>query len=272
MKSAEETLIPIINALPPYREFTRSIREGAFSKPDRRGLGLPRSARLAVLGALHKDLNRTILLLTNRSDRALSLFDELSFWLDTDSNLYFPEPNPLFYEDLEWSQSTRLDRLRVLTTLSHYLLPGLQKPEIAPVIVAPIRAVMTSTVPRRDFIKQTLRIKLGDRYDLPAMAAHLVGIGYEYSNIVIQPGQFSRRGGILDVWTPSDNRPCRLDFFGDEIDTLRFFDPATQRSEGKLEQVTIFPTSEAMPIVGMAEGELPYRLREQDIPNLYSFP
>jgi len=272
VKSAEETLIPIIHALPPYREFTRSIREGAFSKPDRRGLGLPRSARLAVLGALHKDLNRPILLLTNRSDRALSLFDELSFWLDTESNLYFPEPNPLFYEDLEWSQNTRLDRLRVLTTLSHYLLPGLQKPKIAPVIVAPIRAVMTSTVPRRDFIKQTLRIKLGDRYDLPAMAAHLVGIGYEYSNIVIQPGQFSRRGGILDVWTPSDNRPCRLDFFGDEIDTLRFFDPATQRSEGKLEQVTIFPTSEAMPIVGMTEGELPFRLREQDIPNLYSFP
>ena len=272
MKLAEETLIRIISALLPYQEFTRSIEEGAFSKPDRRGLGLPRSARLAVLAALHTDLNRPILLLTNRSDRALSLFDELSFWLDAENNLYFPEPNPLFYEDLDWSQSTRLDRLRVLTTLSQYLLPGFQKPAEAAVIVAPIRAVMTRTVPRRDFIKQTMRIKLNDKRDLPALAAHLVGIGYEYSNIVVQPGQFSRRGGILDVWSPSDNRPYRLDFFGDEIDTLRFFDPATQRSEGKLENVTIFPTSEAMPIAGMADGELPYQLREQDIPNLYRFP
>ena len=230
----------------------------------------PASAPPGVLAALQQ-ISTPDSAAYHRSDRALSRLTAL-FWLDAENNLYFPEPNPLFYEDLDWSQSTRLDRLRVLTTLSQYLLPGFPKPAEAPVIVAPIRAIMTRTVPRRDFIKQTMRIKLNDKRDLPALAAHLVGIGYEYSNIVVQPGQFSRRGGILDVWSPSDNRPYRLDFFGDEIDTLRFFDPATQRSEGKLENVTIFPTSEAMPIAGMADGELPYQLREQDIPNLYRFP
>ena len=271
-KSLDNSLIERIKSLPPYDDLLTSIKGRDFTTESRRGLGLPRAARLALLAALHHDTQAPILLLTNRSDRALSLFDELGFWLPQNVNYYFPEPNPLFYEDIPWSQSTRLDRLRVFTTLSRYLLPGLQKPEDPPVIVAPIRALMTRTVPRRTFLKNTLKINLGDRKDFHQVATQLVGIGYEYSNIVIQPGQFSRRGGILDVWSPSDSLPVRLDFFGDEIDTLRQFDPATQRSEGKLEQTLIFPAAEAMPIAAMREGELPYQLSEKDIPEIYSFP
>jgi len=272
VKSHDQQLSSIIQSLAPYKELVASIEADSFLRQERRGLGLPRAARLAVLVALYQDLNRPILLLTNRSDRALSLFDELSFWISSQDNYYFPEPNPLFYEDLPWSQSTRLDRLRVFTTLAHYHLPGAQQADKAPVIIAPIRAVMTRTVPRRDFLKQSLRIRLGDRQDLHAISSQLVGIGYEYSNIVVQPGQFSRRGGILDFWSPADNLPIRLDFFGDEIDTIRQFDPATQRSEAKLERAHIFPASEAMPIAGMIEGELPYKTSEQDIPELYDFP
>ncbi|MFA7628665.1 MAG: CarD family transcriptional regulator, partial [Candidatus Dojkabacteria bacterium] len=271
-KSLENSLTEIIKRLPPYDELLKSIEAGDFSTQQRKGLGLPRAARLALLAALHQDKQVPILLLTNRSDRALSLFDELGFWLPQELNFYFSEPNPLFYEDLPWSQNTRLDRLRVFTTLSRYFIPGAQKPELPPVMVAPIRALMTRTVPRRTFLKNSLKIKVADRQDLHQISAHLVGIGYDYSNIVIQPGQFSRRGGILDVWSPSDSLPVRLDFFGDEIDSLRLFDPATQRSEAKLEQVLIFPTSEALPIAAMQEGELPYQLKEQDIPEIYKFP
>ena len=270
-KSLDHSLTGTLKSLPAYQDFLSLIQARAFSDRNRRGLGLPRAARLALLAALHEDTQLPILLLTNRSDRALSLFDELSFWLDVDINHYFPEPNPLFYEDIPWSQSTRQDRLRVFTTLSRYLLPGAEKPVFAPVIIAPIRAVMTRTVPRRTFLKNTLTIKVGTRQGLHEISTHLVGIGYEYSNIVVQPGQFSRQGGILDVWSPSENLPVRLDFFGDEIDTLRQFDPTTQRSEGKLEQSIIFPATEALPIAAMQEGELPYQLSEQDIPNLYNF-
>ena len=271
-KSHDISLIKTIQSLPPYTDLQASIKAGGFSTQARRGLGLPRAARLALLAALHQDSQVPILLLTNRSDRALSLFDELSFWLPQEVNYYFPEPNPLFYEDLPWSQSTRLDRLRVFTTLSRYLLPGTQKPDTPPVMVAPIRALMTRTVPRRTFLKNTLRIKVGDRQDFHQVSTHLVGIGYEYSNIVVSPGQFSRRGGILDVWSPSEDLPVRLDFFGDEIDSIRTFDPSSQRSEGKLEQALIFPASEALPIAAMRDGELPYQLKEQDIPEIYQFP
>lgn len=271
-KLHDNSLIETFKSLPPYADLLSSIKAGDFSTQERKGLGLPRAARLALLAALHEDSQVPILLLTNRSDRALSLFDELSFWLPQEVNYYFPEPNPLFYEDIPWSQSTRLDRLHVLTTLSRYLLPGAQKPEFPPVIIAPIRALMTRTVPRRTFLKNTLNVKVGGHQDFHQVSAHLVGIGYEYSNIVVQPGQFSRRGGILDVWSPSANLPVRLDFFGDEIDSIRLFDPSSQRSEAKLDQVLVFPASEALPIAAMQDGELPYQLNEKDIPEIYNFP
>mgnify|MGYP001461309014 CR=1 FL=1 len=88
-KLAEQNLTAIIRALPAYQHLLASIQAKAFLTDQRRGLGLPRSARLALLSAIHQDLNRPILLLTNRSDRALSLFDELSFWIAPQSNLYF---------------------------------------------------------------------------------------------------------------------------------------------------------------------------------------
>jgi transcription-repair coupling factor (superfamily II helicase) len=69
-------------------------------------------------------------------------------------------------------------------------------------------------------------------------------MGYEHSNIVVSQGQFSRRGGILDVWTPSSEQPVRIEFFGDEIDTLRLFDPASQRTISTIDRLAISPARE----------------------------
>lgn len=88
-KSHDISLIKTIQSLPPYTDLQASIKAGDFSTQARRGLGLPRAARLALLAALHQDSQVPILLLTNRSDRALSLFDELSFWLPQEVNYYF---------------------------------------------------------------------------------------------------------------------------------------------------------------------------------------
>jgi transcription-repair coupling factor (superfamily II helicase) len=71
-----------------------------------------------------------------------------------------------------------------------------------------------------------------------------VTVGYEHSNIVVSPGQFSRRGGILDIWTPASDQPVRIEFFGDEIDTLRLFDPASQRTISTIDRLAISPARE----------------------------
>ena len=237
------SILDTIQALPAFQEIIEAIRAGT----ELPNLTLPRAARLPVLSALHKTLNVPILFLTHRTDRALTLADELSLWAADTIRFSFPEPNPLFYENAPWGANTRRDRLIVLTTLAAPQIPGSQYPVSStqyPIIIAPARAVMTRTLPRRDFIKATQKLKPGQVITPDKLARHWFSLGYENVNTVTAPGQFARRGGILDVWPPADDFPSRLEFFGDEIETLRHFDPATQRTTGQHELLLITPARE----------------------------
>ena len=207
-------------------------------------LGLRRSARLAWLAALHKKLGRPILLLTDRNDHALMLADELAMWAPQVTRLYFPEPNPLFYENSPWGLTTRRDRLLVLTALAEHHIPGNPENEPTPIIIAPARAVMTRTLPRHEFLKALRTLKTGQVVQPEELVRSWVALGYEPVNIVVTPGQFARRGGILDLWTQADDQPVRIEFFGDEVDTLRRFDPATQRTVRSIERLPISPARE----------------------------
>ena len=270
--SAECRILDHISDLAAYQDLLESLRQGQHKSSERHGLGLPRTARLALLARLQLDLQVPMLLLTNRSDRALALFDELSFWLPEGNNHYFPEPNPLFYEAMAWSERTRLDRLTVFSQLARQQLPGMsQQSTIPATIIAPIRAVMTRTIPRRDFLVATQRLKIGDKRDLVQTLDKLVGIGYEYSNIVVQPGQFARRGGLIDIWSPGEPQPIRFEFFGDEIDTIKTFNPATQRSQDSLKSAQIFPASEALPEKASVKDNVAKQLLEAKMASLYRF-
>jgi transcription-repair coupling factor (superfamily II helicase) len=234
-----ELLLKEIKHLLPYEKLLEEVRSGK-STP---ALSLHRSARLPVLAALHADLNQPIVLVTDRADHALALFDELGFWLGSPRFL-FGEPNPLFYEQAAWGVTTRRERLKALTALANYHLPFTQKAETAPVIVASVRALMTRTLPRRDYLKACKKIDTGQRIQPDALLRSWDEIGYQRVNTVLEPGQFSHRGGLLDIWPLTEIHPVRLDFFGDEIDTIRRFDPATQRTVEKLEAVLVTPARE----------------------------
>jgi transcription-repair coupling factor (superfamily II helicase) len=220
---------------------------------------------------LHNDLARPILLISNRSDRALAMFEELQFWTGEVEAHYFPEPNPLFYEKSAWGKGTRRDRLAVLTMLARLLLPGTPPPTFPPVIVAPVRAVMTHTLPRRDFLKHTRTLRIHQRVTPDELARNWVDIGYSYANIVVQAGQFSRRGGILDVWSPGESQPARIEFFGDEIDTMRAFNPATQRTVETLDTLTIPPAREILPAAAEKVGLSLKEMNEFYIPLAHPF-
>ena len=229
-------------------------------------LGLLRSARLPILSALCTDLNVPVLLLTDRADRAALMYDELSFWLPDVPRVYFPEPTPMFYEKAAWGSLTRRDRLLALSTLTQYFKPGSQKPDHPCVVVAPLRAVMNRTIPRRDFILASKTLHLGDSINLETLQREWVRLGYENVGVVVDHGQFSRRGGILDIWTPSETFPVRVEFFGNEIDTLRNFDPATQRTVRGLEQIQVTPAREFIPDELPGEGNTGETIDEFFIP------
>ncbi len=212
-------------------------------------LGLRRSARLPVLSVLQAQLARPMLLITDRSARALALAEELALWTPNINLLPFPEPAPLFYEDAEWGETTRRDRLKALTTLAAYHIPTAERPENPPLIIAPARAIMTRSLPRRDLLRATQTLKREQVIQIDELARACLMSGYEIVNMVISPGRFARRGGIIDLWPPAERYPVRLEFFGDEIDTLRYFDPATQRTiksgtEARLERLLLTPARE----------------------------
>ena len=256
----------VLNKIRELSQFQQLLNQIGTDGRQLPGLGLPRAARLPVLAALHQDLSRPILLITDRADHALSLFDELGFWIKS-PRYHFAEPNPLFYEQAAWGVTTRRERLQALTALAAYHLPFAHKPEVPPIFVSSARSLMTRTLPRRDFLKACKRLAEGGSVQPDALLRSWVETGYQRVNTVLEPGQFSRRGGIMDIWAPAEKLPVRLDFFGDEIETLRRFDPATQRTVEKLDSILITPAREYI-----ATGDHNPDLSEFHIPVLHPQP
>ncbi len=225
-----------IRSLPAYSQ----ALTGAGTRP----LGLPRAARLPVLAALYHEWQQPILLITDRADHALTLFDEFAFWLPETPRFLFAEPAPLFYEKATWGLTVRQQRLQTLAALAAYHLPFLRPPAQPPLILSSVRALMTRTLPRRDFLKACRKLTPGQHIAPETLLRSWSQMGYQRVDTVLDPGQFSHRGGLLDIWPITESAPVRLDFFGNEIESLRQFDPASQRTLTTLDAIVISPARE----------------------------
>lgn len=240
-----ESALELIETLHSGPIRSRPKIEGEYPEFSRiPSLGLRRSARLPLISVLHSELHRSIFLLTDKTDRALTLMDELGVIAPDIPRYFFPEPNPLFYENAPWGETTRRERLSLLTLLAAHQVPAGKNFRKDAVIISPARAVMTRTMPVREFLKTILTIREGQVLPPDTLVRRLIEMGFEGVNTVIAAGQFARRGGIIDIWSPSDESPVRLEYFGDEIESLRFFDPATQRSTSRVDQIMISPARE----------------------------
>jgi transcription-repair coupling factor (superfamily II helicase) len=108
-----------------------------------------------------------------------------------------------------------------------------------PLLLTTIAALMQPVPARQDLLAQGKRVKVGETVDVDEMARWLVDHGYKRVDAVELPGEFSRRGGILDVFSPDAENPYRLELFGDEVEALRSFSTATQRSLGDLQEAIV---------------------------------
>ena len=114
----------------------------------------------------------------------------------------------------------------------------------ARLVIAPIEAACMRLFPREHYAALALHLKRGEEY-LPEMVVeHLLSVGYTQVDVVEMPGQVTLRGGILDVYSPEMDRPVRVDFFGDEVESIRRFDPDTQRSASTLDGALLLPLTE----------------------------
>jgi len=253
------TLLETLTQTAAFRALAQALESGApvpgvvEAPPAAPNLALPRAARLPVAVALWQRLGVPVVWVTDRADKLLLAQRELALWLsptadhtttaETARVLTFPEPPSLFDPAETWDERTRAERLHALSALAAHFVPA--APRHVPLILTTARALLPPLMPRRAFLKTSRRLKIGQRLSPTALARDLVALGYQPATIVTASGQFARRGGLLDFWPPTAAHPVRLDFFGDELDTLRAFDPATQRTIQRLESVLLTPAQES---------------------------
>jgi len=204
------------------------------------GRSILRAARPYLLAALAQDWGGPLLVLTADSRRAYNLSEQMPLWLPQAERLHrFPENAALFYDRAPWEPGVIRGRIATLAALRSAQAP--------PIIVASARALMMKTMPCAVFDSATLQLALGQRQPMDKLILQWVGMGYKPGPLVTEPGQFSRRGGILDIYPMASRYPLRIEYFDDEIDSLRHFDPSSQRSVGRVEAAGIVPAREALP-------------------------
>ncbi|MDX2162862.1 MAG: transcription-repair coupling factor [bacterium] len=238
-------LLALIRETAPYRELLARLNTSSGAAPA--ALGVIRSARPYVLAALAQDWGRAVIYLTARVDRAYNTAEQLPVWSPAARIARFSEPAPLFYERSAWGEAPIRSRIDALAALTGDGAWASNAPSSAPVVVTSARGLMARTMPVTHFHQGQMVLKPNQRATIDKLLDQWVRLGYESAGIVTEPGKFSRRGGILDVFPLATDRPVRIEFFGDEIDSIRTFDPSSQRSTGRIDRVIIPPAREALP-------------------------
>ncbi len=216
------------------------------------------AARPYLIAALYTRGRRPLLVVTARPEQARKLHEQLLSWCPAGRIRLFPETDVLPYERLAPDTETELERLRVLAALA-------AGDGEAPLVVAPVAALTSRTAARADFAAACHTIEVGTEKEPLSLLGIWQAMGYRAEGAVELPGQMSHRGGIVDIFPPTSDLPVRLEFFGNTIESLRSFDPATQRSTEKLEAVLVSPATELLAPRLMEEERLEEILRGLDI-------
>ena len=251
-----EGVLGLLRDEPAYRDLLRGLerRAGGSGAPSERpaSLGLLSAARPYLIAALQCDWPAPIIVVSGRPENARLMADQIAAWSSTPERvLYFHAPDTVFYDRTPWHRETVHARVNALYALTE--ARG-QSPESGdgPVVCSSVWSLMARSVPPMAFRRAVRTIKVGDIIPLYRFLEQCVRAGYESVAVVEDPGTFSHRGSIVDIYPPHGGTPLRIDFFGDEIDSIRTFNPGTQRSSGTLAQATLTPASEALPEWGKA--------------------
>ncbi len=227
------------------------------------------SLKSLLLAEAYKKTNRCILFITQDDRIAEDYSDDLNLILGKEHVSFFPDFEVLAYEERSPHYVIRSERINVLSDI----LQNNHK-----VVCLSIRNLMQSIVPQEVLNGHIVHIKQNQEYEMSALIEILIDSGYENEYKVVKPGQISKRGGIIDVFSPNYQQPLRLEFFGDDICSIRFFNVEHQRSEiHDLKEVTIIPAREI--ILSQIDQDSPLREKailkgfyegiEQDVTLLY---
>ena len=221
--------------------FDRVRRHLSLGVGRRRLSGLTNTARSLYLPLLARAAKHPVIVVVadNKAaealEPALRAGCELTGAVDPDRVVRLPAHDVLPFENLSPHPDVQEQRAAALYKLA---TGGVS------ILIAPAEAAALRLFDRNYYASLAVTIRRGEELDVEILTAHLASVGYTQMDLVEMPGQFTRRGGILDVYSPEADRPVRIEFFGDEIDTIRKFDPETQRSQSGLDETQLLPLTE----------------------------
>jgi transcription-repair coupling factor (superfamily II helicase) len=227
-----------VEKLPAFARVASHLKEGTGRV---RVSGLTPTAKALLLVLFQRAAARPLIFVVN-DNRAvedfapvLRGFCELTAACDPDSIVSLPARDVLPYQNLSPHPELQEERATALWKIA----TGAASIVISPVAATAIR------LHSRDYYENLARtIRRGESFDLESLLAHLNTVGYTSTDVVEMPGQYAVRGGILDVYSPEADRPLRIEFFGDEADSIRKFDPASQRSSNPVDEALLLPLTE----------------------------
>jgi transcription-repair coupling factor (superfamily II helicase) len=227
-----------VEKLPAFARVASHLKEGTGRI---RVSGLTPTAKALLLVLFQRTAARPLIFVVNDNRAVEDLlpvlrgFCELTAACDPDSIVSLPARDVLPYQNLSPHPELQEERATALWKI----VTGAASIVISPVAATAIR------LHSRDYYENLARtIRRGESFDLESLLAHLNTVGYASTDVVEMPGQYAVRGGILDVYSPEADRPLRIEFFGDEADSIRKFDPASQRSSNPVDEALLLPLTE----------------------------
>ena len=224
-------VISKLQELPKFKDLVQKVEEknspitisGLF------GVG-----KIQFTSAIKESVNRPICIITYNEIQAKNLIKDIQYFFNSDEILYFPKREIVTYDFVAESKNLPYERMDILNKIRN---------KRAKVIVTTIEALMQKMISKKELYKNVIKINVGDIYPLEELKQKLVLLGYERNDLVETKGQFSIRGGIVDI-ANSETKGIRIEFWGDEIDSIREFSISSQRSDEMINKIEIYPAHE----------------------------
>jgi len=248
----------LADEMPAYRQLLAGLHESGSNAQ----VAVLDAAKPYLMASLYHSLKRPLFIVTAQPEDAKSLYDQLSTWCGSAELKLLPEPDALPYQRITSDTSAELERLKILSTLAN--ANGVQS---SPLVITSAFTLMQKTASHHDFTTTCHTIKVGQEIEPLNLLRRWETRGYKLENLVETPGTISHRGGIIDIYPPSSDLPVRLEFYGNTVESIRLFNPITQRSQVAVSQVKITPATELLTPLLSSQGDLKQTLESIDLKN-----
>ena len=233
-KLSKAALFKIFDSSPKIQQIVDRLQE---QNPVKLHLdGLIGSSISIVVHSLFKKAEHPFLIVLNNKEEAAYYLNDLEQLIGEQDVLFYPGSFRRPYQIEETDNANVLLRAEVLNRINSRKKPA--------VIVSYPEALFEKVVTRKDLDKNTLKVTVGDKISIDFINEVLFEYEFKRVDFITEPGEFSVRGGIVDVFSFSNDNPYRIEFFGDEVESIRSFDVATQLSIEKQKKITIIPNVE----------------------------